>query len=138
MNRQLNQGVTLIELMVVVTIIAILAAITIPTYRQTVVRSNRTEAKTALMEVSQNLEKCFTRYNAYDSASCAEKGVRAATPQGHYAISAPTLTATTYVLRATPLGEQASDAACGALALDQRGGRYEKTNVAAVPANKCW
>jgi type IV pilus assembly protein PilE len=43
--RQAQQGVTLIELMAVMLIIGLLAAIAYPSYRQQVIRSNRTEAK---------------------------------------------------------------------------------------------
>src|SRR5687767_2012843 len=68
--RRKQSGITLIELMITVGIVAILTAIAYPSYRQQVLRGNRTEAKAELMEASQELEKCFTRFGAYNSANC--------------------------------------------------------------------
>src|SRR6185369_10407130 len=66
-----QRGVTLMELMVVMVIIGILAAIAYPSYRAQVRRSNRTEARVALEQTAGALEKCYTRYMAYnDIANC--------------------------------------------------------------------
>ena len=61
-----QRGVTLMELMVVMVIIGILAAIAYPSYRAQVRRSNRTEARVALEQTAGALEKCYTRYMAYN------------------------------------------------------------------------
>lgn len=135
--RGTQSGVTLIELMTVVVIIAILAAIAYPSYRQYAIRANRTEAKTVLYDIAQGLEKCYTRFNAYKDTNCTVT-TALTTPQGHYAISAATLDATTFVLKATPQGGQADDTQCGILSLDDKGVRRERDGAAVVPANKCW
>ena len=124
-NRR-TSGVTLIELMIVVVIVAILAAIAYPSYRQYAIRANRTEAKVALMQVAQGLEKCFTRYHEYNNAACP--GTTFTTPKGHYAIApaaADPVASATYTLEATPQGGQADDSQCGTLSLDERGQRLE-------------
>ena len=139
MNRHLSKGMTLIELMVVVVIIGILAGIAYPSYRQSVIRANRTEAKTILMQIAQGLEKCYTRYNKYKGPDCTLTAATIpASSTTNYAITAPILTPTTYVLRATPRGGQAEDATCGALAINELGERRERTNQVIVPANRCW
>ncbi len=61
------KGFTLIEIMIVVAIIGILAALAWPSYQDSIMRSNRAEAKTELMDLSQRLQKCFTTYGRYNA-----------------------------------------------------------------------
>ena len=66
-----QRGMTLMELLVVITIIGLLAAIAYPSYRAQVRRSNRTEARVALEQTAGALEKCYTRYMVYnDLTNC--------------------------------------------------------------------
>lgn len=130
---------SLIELMTVMVIVAILGAIAIPSYRAYVVRANRSDAKTSLMFLSGALERCYTRYNSYAYNADAALGCTVAFPQtsdnGYYSITAPTRTATTFMLTATPQGAQATDTACGNLSLDNVNSRY-KTGTKAL--SECW
>ena len=52
-----QQGFTLIELMIVVAIVAILAAVAIPSYQQYVVKSNRSAAQSHLLSVDNKQEQ---------------------------------------------------------------------------------
>ena len=54
-----QQGFTLIEIMIVVTIIAILTAFAYPSYVQQVRKSKRVDATVALQELLQKLQKSF-------------------------------------------------------------------------------
>ena len=74
--KRKQRGVTLIELMIVMAIIGIIAAIAIPSYRRYVVRANRADAKTALLQTAQLLERCYTNSTpyAYNSATCTGGG----------------------------------------------------------------
>jgi type IV pilus assembly protein PilE len=126
--KQNNAGVTLVELMVTVAIVGILAAIAYPSYQRYVQRASRTDAKARLMEVSQDLQKCFTRYMSYTNASCAiyndvsdADGVP--TEKRRYVITIQAPTARTYTLTATPQGAQALDADCMNLTLTESGVR---------------
>ena len=69
MNYRNQQGFTLIELMIVVVIVAILASLSYPSYREYVRRSARAEAKAALLENAQFMERNFTAANRYDEDS---------------------------------------------------------------------
>lgn len=62
-----QQGFTLIEVMITVAIVAILAAIAIPTYQDYVLRARITEATSALSDQQLKMERYFQDCRAYDS-----------------------------------------------------------------------
>ena len=117
MNRKLNAGMTLIELLVVVMIIGILASIAVPSYRNYIIRANRTDAKATLMATAAALERCYTQYRAYDSASCTVSA-NFASNDGQYQITVVPA-ADTFALTATPQAEQAKDTSCGNFTLTE-------------------
>ncbi len=124
-----NSGFTLVELMIVVAIVAILAAVAYPSYRGFVMRANRSDGKTALMRMAQNMERYFTVNNTYVGATV---GTGAATdvwgstisPDGFYTLSFSLdfpVTATQYTVEAVARGTQVRDTACATLTLNQAG-----------------
>jgi len=118
-------GFTLIELMIVVAILGIITAIAVPIYSQYVDRARRTEAKDALQDTAQRLERCYSQYGAYDDANCGvaddiTNGSTIESAEGYYEISATTLDTGAFSLQAAPQGVQ-SDDACGTFTLDHRG-----------------
>ncbi len=58
-------GFTLVEILVVVTIIAILAALSLPSYQNYIVRAKRTEAQAALLQLLQQQERYYSQNNTY-------------------------------------------------------------------------
>ena len=64
-NNKINRGFTLIELMIVVAIVGILAAVAYPSYQESIRKSKRAEGRTALMEVLQQQERYMTQNNTY-------------------------------------------------------------------------
>ena len=62
---QKRNGFSLIELMVALTIIAILAAIAIPSYRQYVIRSHRRAAQTSMVDIANREQQYFAANRAY-------------------------------------------------------------------------
>ena len=144
--RTRQSGVTLIELMVVMVIVAILAGIGYPSYRQYVVRSNRSEAKVGLIQAAQGLERCYTQFNVYNNntavTGCAifrdslDTGKSIVTPNGYYTITGGSaVTAASYTLTATPNGAQANDTQCGNLTLDDKN---VKGKTGTLTAAECW
>ncbi|MGV8900584.1 MAG: type IV pilin protein [Burkholderiaceae bacterium] len=61
----LQKGFTLIELMIVVAVIGILAAVAYPSYQDSIIKTKRAEGRAALMAVMQQQERYYTQNNAY-------------------------------------------------------------------------
>jgi type IV pilus assembly protein PilE len=142
--RREQLGVTLMELLTVLVIIAILSAIAVPSYRQYTLRANRSEAKTTLLFLSSALERCYTRFNSYVYTGNAATGCTVNFPQtsenGLYTISAAPMAGeadmtSTFVLTATPQGAQTQDTGCATLTLDSTNA---KGSTGTKSANECW
>lgn len=131
-----QRGMTLIELMIVVAIIGILAAIAYPSYTQYVLRANRAEAQAILSESAQFMERRFTTCGTYETnATCATVAAptSAVSPAGasggaiKYNIDfSAGPTAAAFTLRATPTTGQANDT-CGTLTLSNTGAQTPTT-----------
>ncbi|ENO83184.1 fimbrial protein pilin [Thauera sp. 27] len=148
MNTKHTLGFTLVELMITVAILGILASIAYPGYRDYVIRANRAEARAALLENAQFLERNFTVENTYrwqtiedpdkpgenKRVETKDRIPAKRTPGSgaeKYTID-PTITDRTYTLSATPKGVMSGDA-CGTLTLTHTGLRGAGGDVA-----KCW
>lgn len=64
-NNKLNTGFSLLELMIAVSVVAILAMIAYPSYREHIAKSHRIEAQSALVEVAQFMERNYTGLGTY-------------------------------------------------------------------------
>ena len=71
MNQQRQKAFTLIELMMVVAVIGILAAVALPSYRNYIVRAARVDAQTELLELASLQEKIFLNSTAYTADAAA-------------------------------------------------------------------
>jgi|688.fasta_scaffold381214_2 type IV pilus assembly protein PilE len=93
-------GFSLVELLVVVAIIGILAAIAVPQYSDYVTRSKITEATATLSEHRVRMEQFFQDNRTYAGACTA--GTVAPVPTGRYfTYACSALTATTFTVTAT-------------------------------------
>jgi len=124
------RGITLIELLTVIVVVAILGSIAVSSYRSYLIRTNRTEARMALLRVQAAQEKFFLQNNRYaDNDELAANppdglGVPATTPSGFYTVAIEDYTTTTYTAVATATGGQTADtAACQVLSINQNGQR---------------
>jgi type IV pilus assembly protein PilE len=129
-SRKHQSGFTLIELMVTVAIVSVLATIAVTSYSSQVLKSRRTEAKSALLDLAGREERLFSTTNAYSSDASFLGYATASTPMTninfgnrYYQLTAtvPPANPTTYVLTATPVGSQVRDTTCGSLGVNQLG-----------------
>lgn len=155
LNRHQQIGFTLIELMIVVAIVGILAAVALPAYNEHLARGRRADAKTQLLAAQQWIERFYsenyrydqdvggttvnTRFNAQPFSTSPRTGEGARS----YTIALTTVAQNSYTLTATRTGAAATDA-CGNLTLDSAGQKsaanYNTTRYATIAAlvAGCW
>jgi type IV pilus assembly protein PilE len=117
-----SSGLTLIELLLVVVIVAVLAAIAVPQYNGYLERARRTDAKTALEQLRASQEMMRAERGRYSTdltlVQLRNTWGGPASPSGDYNITM-VATSTTFTGTATPFtGRQASD---GWMAINQNG-----------------
>ncbi|MEX0731357.1 MAG: type IV pilin protein [Aquisalimonadaceae bacterium] len=133
-----QQGFSFIEIMVVVIIIGIIAAVAFPSYGRYVEQSRRSEATSALTNVAQQMERCYTATASYqnciaDSAFNAED--RLPTESRFYEIAVDAPTTNTYTLTAVRVQADNRNT-CGNLTLNHQGRRGVTNTDSTVDA--CW
>jgi type IV pilus assembly protein PilE len=150
-------GFSLIEVMIVIVLMAVLAAVAIPNYQGYVLRSKRAAAKQVLMEAAQYLERNYTTAGCYDygdTKSClAGSGTGIVKPstlllapsegRASYLVTWA-LASSTYTLSAIPCGDAGTcvagseatfkDSICGTLTLTNTGSRGATTGSVST----CW
>lgn len=137
-----NRGFTLIELMIAVAIVGILAAVALPSYRNSVLKSQRIDAKTALLDLASREERYFTTNNAYtiDPAKLGYAGTFPVTvPNSNVATYSLNITIATggasFTGTAAPTTRQLNDT-CGTYSIDSLGVQSNSNNTTASAT--CW
>lgn len=142
---KIQNGFTLIELMITVAIIGILAGIAYPSYQDHVFKSRRADAKAALSGLANAMERYYTENNDYAGASAS--GVPLSTVfsstspvdggTAAYNLRINAAGTSTYMLHAIPTGPQSNDR-CGTLTLAHTGAKSVINAHTGVVATDCW
>jgi type IV pilus assembly protein PilE len=126
----------------VVVVIGVLGAIAVPSYRQYVMRAQRTEAKAALLQLQTNQERYYLANRTYGTvAQLVAANLLSAgglSERGTYTITIDAPSATGYTARARPTAgadiDMTTDAQCTEFSINAQGVRGATGSAAA----NCW
>jgi len=129
-----KSGFTLIELMIVIAIVGILAAVAYPSYTDSVSQARRTDAMNNLLRFQVEQEKYRASNVQYAASFALLIGGADPTPssEGFYSLAINAANATSFTITATPAGAQVGDT-CGNFVVDQNG-----PNFGAGANANCW
>jgi type IV pilus assembly protein PilE len=130
-----SKGFTLLELMVVVAIIALLAAISYPIFTSQMRKARRAEARQVLADLALKQEKWRVDHAPYGTCNdLVTNCTTFNTTLSYYTVSVTFPTATGFVLTAAPKGKQTKDTTCGSFVWTVTNGSAAKTPTTAG----CW
>lgn len=141
-----QKGVSLLELMIVVAIVAIISAFAYPSYTQYVVNTKRSAATSALLRIADRQQQFFMDNKSFandltvlgfaanplilkDDGNSTDVG----DPDAVYSVSLSNVAATTYTITAAPLHGQQRDTDCASMTLTQAGVRGNSAG-----GTDCW
>jgi len=145
--RVKQRGVTLIELLTVMVVLAILAAVAVPSYRRYLVRAQRTDASTALLRLQTAQEKFFLQNGRFtDNLANAPNGtppglgIGVVSEHGFYDLGVDLDDPSGYLAIATPVagGGQNDDTSCVELSVNAVGVKKAKDSGGADRTTECW
>lgn len=140
-----GRGFTLIEVMMVLVIVGIIAALTLPAYQDSVIKARRADGRAALVDLATRQEKFFAQNSSYTtSVSDVGSGLglgRTTSTEGYYDLTVTACSggaiARCYLLIATATDAQADDTTCTTFTLDNVGRKVAQTSASADSPN-CW
>lgn len=135
-------GFTLLELMAVVMVIGVLGVVALPSYRQYALKAQRTDAKSALLNLATNQERFYLANRRYGTvAELVAASLLSATERserGAYRLTITGATSATYTATAAPVPggafDMTGDAQCTSFSITAQGVRTATGSHPAI----CW
>ena len=137
MRLTIQRGFTLIEVMIVVAIVAILAAIALPSYNEYIRRGHRADARAGLLQAQQWLERAATATGVYPTSLPASLTWSGDGTKRYDIALAAGATNAAFTLTATPKGAQVGDK-CGTYTLTHTGLRGANGVTSGAIVTECW
>ena len=132
-HKRSSRGFTLIELLMALACVALLASLAWPSYQDLILRSQRAQARTALLQAAHWMERAASPNGGYPLATDVPASVLQIEGQ-RYKMNVVS-SAQSYTLSATPQGPQVTDV-CGTLTVNHVGVRG--VQGASQTAAQCW
>ena len=133
-----QRGITLIELMIVVVVISILAAVAYPNYQEFVARAKRNEARAALLMLATNQERFFLNNNTFTADvrelgfDSDDGGLTSITENDYYTVRVTAATASNFTATATYRFDGPEKSRCEVFTINGRGAKSSS------PYDNCW
>jgi type IV pilus assembly protein PilE len=141
-------GFTIIELMIVVIIIGVLAAVALPSFFDSIRKGRRSEAFAAIAAVQQAQERWRSNNPEYTNSLSSLVIGSPTRPGGYYSLTVSDSGAVAYVVRAEAVSgtSQVNDGDCAKLAVKVERGNVSYASCASCTiasatftnTNKCW
>jgi type IV pilus assembly protein PilE len=160
-TKKFSFGLTLIELMVTIAVLAFITAIGYPLYTAQVQKGRRVDARSGVMELAMAEERERAAWGGYSEPSVAIPGItsadskpipnassvfhedlmRIADQYGEFYSFNITADQDTFTIEATPVAPQDADTTCDSFAIDQAGRKFaidQKTGTETAIDPVCW
>lgn len=142
------RGFTILELLITVVVLAIIVAVALPSFMDSIRKGRRSEAFAALSALQQAQERWRSNNPTY-AAALSDVGISSSTtgPGGYYTLAITTNTATAYEVKATAVSgtSQIKDGSCANLGVQVTGGNIKYASCAAcssfttyAASDACW
>lgn len=133
-------GFTFMELIICLAIIGIFIMVSYPMFNNAVYKTRRIDGQIGLLNLATKMRQYFVSHGSYLDVSIDVLDAKSVTGKGYYVLSIPAvyLTSNSFIVTATPQGDQQNDTDCGTIAINTFGAKGKMVAGQFVPDEDCW